>query len=133
MATPSSPASRATPDRSHVPLRPTKLNFSPASQDPLHPNNPNPIYGLKYPNRQALREEPRMITNVDVIYASPILQDHIHHLLADHALDEKKTRQTLRYLGIRDRIFFDYIRLNYPRHYWVYLGDKKMKHFPYKN
>jgi len=78
-----------------------------------------------YASRQDLHKSPKMINKIDVIYSSPILQENIHHLLTDHALDAVKIQQTLRYLGISDATFFDYIRQNYPRHYWTYLGDKK--------
>ena len=122
--TPTSPEFSLTPAKSHVTLKPSKLNFSPASQDPLNPDNPGLIYGLMYSNRQALREDPRMIDNVTVIHSSPILQENIHHLLSDHALDRKKAQQHLRYLGIPNNIFMEYIRQVYSRHYWPHLGDR---------
>ena len=102
VATPTSPESLITPAKSQITLRPTKLTLSPASNDPSPPDYQNQVYGLMYPSREALREAPRTINNIDVIYQSPILQENIHHLLADHALDDKKSCQTLRYLGISE-------------------------------
>lgn len=119
---PDSPEMLRTPQRPFPKYLPAKLEFSPLSQNSQEVSIS--IYGLNYPNRQALREAPCLITSIDVIYSSPIIQESIHHLLADHALDKAKTEQTVRYLGLSDATFFEYLRQSYPRHYWAHLGDK---------
>jgi len=113
-----------TPEGNHNTLQPVKLNFSLISQDNQNPDAIAPIYGLMYHNRKALREPPKLISNVDAIYCSPILQENIHHLLAHHSLDVTKTQQTARCFGIKEEVFFAYIRETYPKHCWAQLGDK---------
>ena len=125
VATPRSPELTLTPEGNHHILQPVKLNFSPISQNNQAPEEHTPIYGLMHHNTQALRESPRLISSVDAIYCSTILQENINHLLADHALDVTKTRQTARYLGIKEEVFFTYIRETYPKHYWAQLGNKQ--------
>ena len=120
--TPDSPEMFCSPDRPFLKYHPTRLEFSPFSRNDQ--DDFNPIYGLHYFNCQALREKPRLITNIDIIYSSPIIQENIHHLLADHGLDQTKTLQTIRYLGLPQATFFEYLRATYPRHYWTHLGDK---------
>jgi len=104
--TPDSPENAFTPERPFHAFKPTQLHFSPATQNTETQDSSSPLHGLMYADRQALREPPWLITNVEVIYASPILQENIHNLLADHALDEVKTRETIRYLGLQDEPFF---------------------------
>jgi len=125
VATPRSPELTLTREGNHHILQPVKLNFSPISQNNQAPEEHTPIHGLMYHNTQALRESPRLISSVDAIYCSTILQENINHLLADHALDVTKTRQTARYLGIKEEVFFTYIRETYPKHYWAQLGNKQ--------
>jgi len=122
--TPKSPELTLTPGIHRQTLQPVRLNFSPESQAD-HAGDANvPIYGLMYGNRDALREAPRLIDNIAAIYCSPILQENIHHLLADHSLDATKTQQMARYLGIKEEIVYAYIRETYPKH-WAQLGHKK--------
>jgi len=121
-ATPDSPEMLYTPERPFPKYQPAKLDFSPFSQNGQDASNP--IYDMNHPTRQSLWEKPRLITSIDVIYCSSIIQENIHHLMADHALDKTKTQQTVRYLGLAEATFFEYLRETYPRHYWTHLGDK---------
>jgi len=121
-ATPDSPEMLCTPERPFPKYQPAKLDFSPFSQNGQDVSNP--ICGLNYPTRQALREKTRLITSIDIAYSSPIIQENIHHLMADHALDKTKTQQTVRYLGLAEATFFEYLRETYPNHFWTHLGDK---------
>jgi len=113
-ATPDSPEEEVLPP--FLPLQPTKLNFSPqTNKGPNFDESSEPL-GLMYPYQQD--EVPTRINDVHVLFGSPLLQEHIHYLLCDHAIDRPKMERNLRYMGIDKSTFLRYCRLCYPFHYY---------------
>jgi len=112
-----------SPRNKYAPLRPAKLSFS------LHPTQSAPkipersSYCLMYSTHHALQNKALHIEDIQTIFASPILQEHLHYLLMDHALDEKKISETLKYLGIPNCLFLQYINRVYPQHFYTILSN----------
>jgi len=104
-------------------LRPAKLSFSP------HPTHSAPkipersSYCLMYSTHHALQAKDLHIEDIQTIFASPILQEQLHYLLMDHALDEKKISESLKYLGIPKCLFLQYINRVYPQHFYTILSN----------
>jgi len=112
-----------TPAAKYTTLQPTKLSFSP------HPNSRKPkgikraSFCLMYPTHQACRQDPLQIEDIQTIFASPLLQEHLHYLLMDHELDDKKILECLKYLGIPKCLFLQYINRVYPQHFYTILSN----------
>jgi len=108
-----------SPFTTHTNLRPAKLSFSP------HPTHSEPkipersSYCLMYSTHHALQNKALHIEDIQTIFASPILQEQLHYLLMDHALDETKISETLKYLGVPKCLFLQYINRVYPQHFYT--------------
>jgi len=77
-----------------------------------------------YPHCQPGEEDIVSITDVNVIFASPLMQEQIHQILCDHSIDKEKMQRNLRYMGITTRSFLEYCKICYPCHYWSQLGHE---------
>jgi len=119
-ATPDSPEERlfSSPFPS---IKPTKLNFTPKTSKGFQNQESSEPLGLMYLSRQDVM--PTKISDVQVIFGSPLLQEHIHYILCDHAIDRPKMERNLRYMGIDKPTFIRYCRLCYPFHYYPRIED----------
>ena len=112
-----------TPIAKYTTLRPAKLSFSP------HPTHSKPktlersSYCLMYPTHHTLQSNALQIEDIQTIFASPILQEQLHYLLMDHALDETKITECLKYLGIPKCLFLQCINRVYPQHFYTILSN----------
>ena len=102
-------------------IKPTELNFTPQTNKGFQNHEPSEPLGLMYPYRKD--DVPTRISDVHVIFGSPLLQEHIHYLLCDHAIDRPKMERNLRYMGIDKPTFLQYCRLCYPFHYYSRVED----------
>jgi len=112
-----------TPIAKYTTLRPAKLSFSPqpTSSKPKGMNRAS--FCLMYPTHQAFQQNSLQIEDIQTIFASPLLQEHLHYLLMDHDLDDKKTSECLKYLGIPKCLFLQYINRVYPQHFYTILSN----------
>ena len=123
-ATPDSPEYPSSRGK-HTPIRPTKFNFILRKPDKfLNSDEPIEVFGLMYPHCQPGEEDIGPITDVNVIFASPLLQEQVHQILCDHSIDKDKMQRNLRYMGVTTRAFLEYCKISYPCHYWVQLGHE---------
>jgi len=112
-----------TPLAKFATLRPAKLSFSP------HPTGSKPkgikraSFCLMYPTHYACQQDPLQIEDIQTIFASPLLQEHLHYLLMDHELDDKKISECLKHLGIPRCLFLQYINRVYPQHFYTILSN----------
>jgi len=116
-----------TPVTKYTTLRPAKLSFSPHPAHAKVKSNSQRMerssHCLMFPTYQALQNNPLHIEDIQTIFASPILQEQLHYLLMDHALDEKKISECLKYLGIPKCLFVQYINRVYPQHFYTILSN----------
>ena len=112
-----------TPISKYTTLRPAKLSFSPrpTSSKPKGMNRAS--FCLMYPTHQAVQQNSLQIDDIRTIFASPLLQEHLHYLLMDHDLDDKKISECLKYLGIPRCLFIQYINRVYPQHFYTILSN----------
>jgi len=112
-----------TPIAKYTTLRPAKLSFSPqpTSSKPKGMNRAS--FCLMYPTHQAFQQNSLQIEDIQTIFASPLLQEHLHYLLMDHDLDDKKISECLKYLGIPKCLFLQYINRVYPQHFYTILSN----------
>jgi len=112
-----------TPISKYTTLRPAKLSFSPqpTSSKPKGMNRAS--FCLMYPTHQAFQQNSLHIKDIQTIFASPLLQEHLHYLLMDHDLDDKKISECLKYLGIPRCLFIQYINRVYPQHFYTILSN----------
>ena len=112
-----------TPVSKYTTLRPAKLSFSPrpTSSKPKGMNRAS--FCLMYPTHQAVQQNSLQIDDIRTIFASPLLQEHLHYLLMDHDLDDKKISECLKYLGIPKCLFIQYINRVYPQHFYTILSN----------
>jgi len=121
-ATPDSPEPDLTPRRSFTVVRAVNFQTPPKPSASKEENNRSD-YGLMYPWRRSLQDKPQLINDIHVIFASPVLQEQIHHFLYDHGITKEKMQSTLRYMGITQSALMEFIRISYPCHYWSYIGN----------
>jgi len=112
-----------TPFAKYTNLRPAKLSFSPQPTSSKSKGMNRASFSLMYPTHQALQQNLLQIENIQTIFASPLLQEHLHYLLMDHDLDDKKISECLKYLGIPKCLFIQYIKRVYPQHFYTILSN----------
>jgi len=116
-----------TPIGKYAVSQPTKLSFSPhptyAKVKPNSQRMERVSYCLMYPTHQACQQNPLQIEDIQTIFASPLLQEHLHYLLMEHDLDDKKISESLKYLGIPKCLFLQYINRVYPQHFYTILSN----------
>ena len=112
-----------TPISKYTTLRPAKLSFSPrpTSSKPKGMNRAS--FCLMYPTHQAVQQNSLQIDDIRTIFASPLLQEHLHYLLMDYDLDDKKISECLKHLGIPRCLFIQYINRVYPQHFYTILSN----------
>ena len=125
-STPDSPEHGLTPRRSVTVVRSVKFQTPPKPSVPQGERTRSD-YGLMYPWRHSLEDKPPLINDIHIIFASPVLQEQIHHFLYDHGITKEKIQSTLRYMGITQSAFMEFIRISYPCHYWSYIGNDDCK------
>jgi len=92
-ATPDSPECPTSRGK-NMPIRPTKLNFTPQKPHKfLNSDEPIEVFGLMYPHCQPGEEDIGPITDVNVIFASPLLQEQIHQILCDTQWTKTRCRE----------------------------------------
>jgi len=111
-----------TPRRSVTVVRAVKIQNPPRFSAPQEEKRRSD-YGLMYPWRRSLQDKPQLINDIHIIFASPVLQEQIHHFLYDHGINKEKMQSTLRYMGITHSAMMEFIRITYPCHYWSYIGN----------
>ena len=112
-----------TPLAKYSTLRPAKLSFSPQPTSSKSKGMNRASFCLMYPTHQAFQQNSLQIDDIRTIFASPLLQEHLHYLLMDHDLDEKKISECLKYLGIPRCLFIQYINRVYPQHFYTILSN----------
>jgi len=112
-----------TPLAKYATLRPAKLSFSPLPTSSKSKGMNRASFCLMYPTHQALQQNPLHIEDIQTIFASPLLQEHLHYLLMEHDLDDKKISESLKYLGIPKCLFIQYINRVYPQHFYTILSN----------
>ena len=112
-----------TPIGKYATLRPAKLSFSPQSTSAKSEGMNRASSCLMYPTHQAFKQNQPQIEDIHTIFASPLLQEHLHYLLMDHDLDDKKISECLKYLGIPKCLFIQYINRVYPQHFYTILSN----------
>jgi len=112
-----------TPLAKYSTLRPAKLSFSPQPASSKSKGMKRASFCLMYPTHQAFQQNSLQIDDIRTIFASPLLQEHLHYLLMDHDLDEKKISECLKYLGIPRCLFIQYINRVYPQHFYTILSN----------
>jgi len=121
-STPDSPEPILTPRRSVTVVRAVKIQTPPRFSAPQDEKRRSD-YGLMYPWRRSLQDKPQPINDIHIIFASPVLQEQVHHFLYDHGINKEKMQSTLRYMGITQSAMMEFIRITYPCHYWSYIGN----------
>jgi len=112
-----------TPIAKYSTLRPAKLSFSPQPTSSKSKGMNRASFCLMYPTHQAFQQNSLQIEDIQTIFASPLLQEHLHYLLMDHDLDDKKISECLKYLGIPKCLFIQYINRVYPQHFYTILSN----------
>jgi len=112
-----------TPLAKYSTLRPAKLSFSPQPTSSKSKGMNRASFCLMYPTHQAFQQNSLQIEDIQTIFASPLLQEHLHYLLMDHDLDDKEISECLKYLGIPKCLFIQYINKVYPQHFYTILSN----------
>ena len=112
-----------TPLSKYVTLRPAKLSFSPKATSSASKGINRASFCLMYPTHQAFQQNSLQIDDIRTIFASPLLQEHLHYLLMEHDLDDKKISESLKYLGIPRCLFIQYINRVYPQHFYTIFSN----------